>query len=83
MAESPTTLSYQGNAEAADLVPSGTVPIGPLTVTQAGNDLASGQAECQLGTGSQVPSGTTDFGFTDNTYSLTADQIAAGSRMGA
>lgn len=82
---SPTSLSYAGNASVSDLTPNGsTVTIGPLTVTMAGNDLASGQAECQLGRGSgNVPSGSTDFGFTDNTYALTAAQVQAGSLMGA
>jgi len=34
------------------------------------------QAECQLADG-------TDQGFTDTTYALTADQVQAGSLMGA
>lgn len=84
MAESPTTLNYQGNAQVSDLTSNGSaVTIGPLSVTMGGNDLASPQAECQLGRGAAVPSGTTDFGFTDTTYALTPAQIQAGSLMGA
>jgi hypothetical protein len=60
------------------------VTIGPLTVTLAGFDLTVSQAECQLGTGSSgVSSGSTNFGFSDGTYALTAAQIQAGSLMGA
>lgn len=42
----------------------------------AGHDL-SDQAECQVATGSNVPAGTTNFGFVDTTYSLTKAQILA------
>lgn len=85
MAESPTELSYAGNAAASDLTANGsTVVIGPLTVTMAGYDLTGGQAECTLGRGvSGTPSGSTSFGFTDTTYALTAAQAQAGSIMGA
>ena len=86
MAESPTELSYAGNASSANLtVNGGTVVLGSgQTVTMAGFDLTGGQAECILGRGvSGTPSGSTGFGFTDTTYALTAAQIAAGSAMGA
>lgn len=92
MAETPTNLSYAGSAENADLTANGsTVVIGPLTVTMAGFDLTGNQAECTLGRGGSstdepagyTPSGSTDFGFTDTTYALTAAQIKAGSAMGA
>ena len=71
MAETPTSLSYQGNAAASDLTGS--------------------QAECTLGRGAgssdepagSTATGSTDFGFTDTTYSLTAAQVQAGSLMGA
>jgi hypothetical protein len=43
----------------------------------AGFDL-SAQAECQLGKGSNVPSGTTDFGFVDTTYLPTQAQQLQG-----
>ena len=85
MAESPTNLSYQGNAAASALTANGsTVTIGPLTVTLAGFDLTGSQAECQLGRGSaNTPSGSTDYGLTDTTYTLTSAQIQAGTLMGA
>jgi hypothetical protein len=92
MAETPTSLSYAGNSAASDLTANGdTVTIGPLTVTMAGLDLTGSQAQCTLGRGGGssdepaggTPSGSTDFGFTDGTYSLTAAQIQAGSLMGA
>ena len=85
MAESPTSLSYAGNAAASDLTANGSeVTIGPLTVTLEGYDLTGSQAECQLGRGEgSTPSGSSDFGFADTTYTLTPAQIAAGSLMGA
>lgn len=92
MAATPTSLSYSGNASVSDLTANGsTVTIGPLTVTMAGFDLTGGQAECVLGHGGgsadvpagNTPAGSSDFGFTDGTYALTAAQIAAGSLMGA
>lgn len=84
MAEAPTALNYEGNAAAVGLAANGnTVTIGPLTVTLAGYDLTGSQAQCQLGRGANVPSGTTDSGFTDTTYALTAAQVQAGSIMGA
>jgi hypothetical protein len=84
MAEAVTALSYQGNTAASDLTADGsTVTIGPLTVTLAGFDLTGAQAECQLGRGSSQPSGSSEQGFVDTTYTLTAAQVAAGSLMGA
>jgi hypothetical protein len=92
VAETPTNLSYAGNASSSDLTANGaTVTIGPLTVTMAGFDLTGSQAECTLGRGGgsgstpagSTPSGSSDFGFTDTTYALTAAQVQAGSVMGA
>jgi hypothetical protein len=85
MAEDPTTLSYAGNASSSDLTANGsTVTVGPLTVTVAGYDLTGSQAECTLGRGvSGTPGGSTDYGFTDTTYALTAAQVQAGSLAGA
>jgi L,D-peptidoglycan transpeptidase YkuD (ErfK/YbiS/YcfS/YnhG family) len=92
VAETPTSLSYAGNAAASDLTADGsTVTIGPLSVTLAGFDLTGTQAQCTLGRGGgsadepagNTPSGSTDFGFTDTTYTLTATQVQAGSIMGA
>jgi hypothetical protein len=85
MAESDTELSYAGSASSADLTVNGLdVTVGPLTVTMDGFDLTGSQAECVLGRGvSGTPGGSTDFGFTDTTYALTAAQIQAGSMMGA
>lgn len=85
MAENPTELSYAGNPSSSDLTANGsTVTVGPLTVTVAGFDLTGGQAECTLGRGvSGTPAGSTAFGFTDTTYSLTATQIQSGTIMGA
>lgn len=74
---SPTTLNYGGN-DASLLANGATVQIGPLTVTLGGDSLASRQAECVLGTGqADAPAGSTNFGFTDTTYTLTTAQIAA------
>ena len=53
------------------------------SVVLAGFDLTDGLAECQLGRGANVPSGSSDQGFVDTTYTLTAAQIAAGTQMGA
>jgi hypothetical protein len=53
------------------------------SVTLNGFDAASAQAECQLGRGGNLPSGSTDYGFVDTTYTLTSAQVAAGSLMGA
>ena len=93
MAETPTSLSYAGNAAASDLTANGsTVTLGSgQTVTMAGFDLTGSQAECTLGRGGgssdapagNTPAGSTDFGFTDTTYALTAAQVQAGSLMGA
>ena len=92
MAENPTSLSYEGNAAVSDLTANGsTVTIGPLSVVLGGYDLTGGQAECVLGRGEGsagtpagfTPSGSTDFGFVDTTYTLTAAQVQAGSLMGA
>jgi hypothetical protein len=92
VAETPTSLSYAGNASSADLTVNGsTVTVGPLSVTMGGFDLTGSQAQCVLGRGGSAddepagntPSGSTDFGFTDTTYALTAAQVQAGSAMGA
>jgi hypothetical protein len=92
VAEIPTSLSYAGNPSSSDLTANGsTVVIGPLTVAIAGFDLTGSQAECALGRGGgtadvpagNTPSGSTNFGFTDTTYALTAAQVQAGSLMGA
>jgi hypothetical protein len=92
VAETPTSLSYAGNAAASDLTADGnTVTIGPLSVTLEGFDLTGTQAQCTLGRGGgssdepagNTPSGSTDFGFTDTTYTLTATQVQTGSIMGA
>lgn len=42
----------------------------------AGHDLGD-QAECQLGNGANVPSGTTGYGFVDTTYTVSKTQILA------
>jgi hypothetical protein len=84
MAEAVTSLSYQGNTAASDLTADGsTVTIGPLTVTLAGFDLTGSQAQCQLGRGASQPSGSSEQGFVDTTYTLTPAQVQAGSLMGA
>lgn len=93
MAETPTSLSYAGNASSADLTVNGTsvTLTSGQSVTMAGFDLTGTQAQCTLGRGGgsadvpvgNTPSGSTDFGFTDTTYTLTAPQLAAGSIMGA
>jgi hypothetical protein len=59
--ETPTVLDYR-----------------PVDITLATNntDLAA-QAECVLGTGRNAPAGTTNFGFTDTTYSPLVTQILA------
>jgi hypothetical protein len=59
------------------------VAIGPLSVTLNGFDATGAQAECQLGRGANTPAGTSDNGFVDTTYTLTAAQVQAGSQMGA
>ena len=79
--ETPTTLSYQGDdtsltADGSTLTITSTPTA--ITMTVAGVDLGA-QAECQLGTGSQIPSGSTNYGFSDTTYSPTQAQILAGS----
>ena len=53
------------------------------SVTLAGFDVTDGYAECQLGRGGNIPSGSSDVGFVDTTYTLTAAQVQAGSQMGA
>lgn len=85
MAEAVTALSYAGNAAASDLTADGTaVTLGSgQSVTLAGFDLTGTQAECQLGRGSNQPSGSSEQGFVDTTYTLTAAQVQAGSQMGA
>ena len=74
MAESPTALNYQP-ADTTLVANGSTVVIGPLTVTLAGYDLANTQAECQLGNGRNEPTGSSQAGFTDTTYTLTAAQL--------
>jgi hypothetical protein len=53
-----------------------------LATTLAGFDLSEG-AECQVGRGSLVPAGTSNFGFVDTTYTPTQAQILAGSNQNA
>jgi hypothetical protein len=57
--EPPTTLDYR----TAD-----------TTLAATGFDLGA-QSECQLGTGKNAPAGTTNFGFSDTTYSPTTAQV--------
>ena len=77
----PTGQLQPFNALTAD---GNTVTLGSgQTVTINGYSATGSQAECQLGNGTNVPSGTSDFGFVDTTYTLTAAQVAAGSLMGA
>jgi hypothetical protein len=85
VAESPTALNYQGNSAASDLTVDGSAVVlgSGQSVTMAGFDLTGAQAECQLGRGSNQPSGSSVQGFVDTTYTLTAAQVAAGSLMGA
>jgi hypothetical protein len=45
-----------------------------LATTLQGFDLSEG-SECQVGRGSLVPSGTSNFGFVDTTYSVTQAQM--------
>jgi hypothetical protein len=78
----PTALNYQP-ADTSLVANGATVTIGPLTVTLAGYDLASTQAECQLGNGRNEPSGSSQAGFADTTYTLTAAQLAAATGMPA
>ncbi len=52
------------------------------TLVLPGYDLAE-QCECQLGNGANVPTGNSDFGFTDTTYTVTKAQILAGVATGA
>jgi len=81
MAESPTALNYQP-ADTTLVANGTTVTIGPLSVVLDGFDLAAG-AECQVGTGVNVNSPSTNFGFVDTTYTLTAAQLAAATGMPA
>lgn len=64
--EAPTAVSY---------IPADT------TLVQAGHDLGE-QAECVLGTGVNVPAGTTNFGFVDTTYLPNTSQILAETTQG-
>jgi len=59
------------------------VTMGPLSVTLNGFDATGTQAECQLGRGGNLPAGSSEQGFVDTTYTLTAAQVQAGSQMGA
>lgn len=69
-----TVLAYGGYPE----------PVTSLDYIAADSSLAAtghtiaDQAECQLGNGTNVPPGTSDFGFVDTTYDLTTAQILAG-----
>jgi hypothetical protein len=47
----------------------------------AGYDLGY-QSECQLGNGTNVPAGTSNFGFVDTTYLPTQAQILAQTTKG-
>jgi hypothetical protein len=82
---SPTALNYAGNAAVSDLTANGTaVTLGSgQSVTLAGHDLASSLAECQLGRGANQPAGSSEQGFVDTTYTLTAAQVSAGVMMAA
>lgn len=51
------------------------------TLADTGFDTAA-QSECQLGNGRNVPTGTTNFGFTDTTYVPTQAQILAQTKTG-
>jgi hypothetical protein len=44
------------------------------TLAATGYDLGAG-AECQLGNGRNAPAGTTNFGFSDTTYTPTTAQV--------
>jgi hypothetical protein len=77
VAEAPTSLSYAGN-DSTLTADGATVTLGPLTVTVGGVDLGSAQAECQLPRDTtNTPAGSTEFGFSDTTYTLTGPQLAA------
>jgi len=76
MAEAVTALSYQP-ADTTLVANGSTVTIGPLTVTLAGYDLANTQGECQLGNGGNEPTGSSQAGFVDTTYTLTTAQLLA------
>lgn len=52
------------------------------SVTLNGFDATGAQAECQLGRGANLASGSSEAGFVDTTYTLTPAQLQAGSQMG-
>lgn len=66
--QAPTALDYR--------------PADHTLVLNQGYDLGE-QAQCVLGRGSNVPAGSTNFGFVDTTYSLTKAQILAGANNSA
>lgn len=72
----PTALNYQP-ADTSLVANGSTVTIGPLTVTLAGYDLANTTGECQLGNGRNEPTGSSQAGFVDTTYTLTPAQLLA------
>ena len=77
MAEAVTALSYAGNAAVSDLTVNGssvTLTNGQA-VTMGGFDLTDGLAQCQLGRGGNQPAGSSEAGFVDTTYTLTATQL--------
>jgi hypothetical protein len=57
--EAPTALDYR--------------PADATLVTNS-SDLGAG-SECQLGNGRNAPAGTTNYGFTDTTYTPTTAQV--------
>lgn len=52
------------------------------TTLVASNADLGAQSECQLGSGANAVSGTTNFGFTDTTYLPTRAQILAQTTTG-
>lgn len=71
--ETPAALDYRP----ADTTLVGTNAGG----TAPGYDLGY-QSECQLGNGSNVPAGTSNFGFVDTTFMPTQAQILAATTKG-
>lgn len=68
-------VSALGSSEQAtklDYRPTG----GNASLVAAGHDLGE-QSECQLGTGTNAATNTTNFGFVDTTYTLSKAQILA------
>ena len=54
--------------------PALTTLLADTTLAATGYDLGAG-AECQLGNGRNAPAGTTNFGFSDTTYTPTTAQV--------